>query len=185
MGVINISKPSHILLGGQRCRFRLEPHAGKWAGFTCAPAEGLDVDVFCGGKGWDVVTWCQILAGRFLRSRQGGAGRDCQVPKPELQRYFAMTLGCWFCRNELEKKTQDLQSICPKESGNINTTGTFTTIYTTGSFCWFVFPRPMHVQSLSLSLLRMHMSYVFSPKPLHNEPCGKQWLSIVSWLEHE
>ena len=36
----------------------------------------------------------------------GGAGRDCQVPKPELQRYFAMTLGCWFCRNELEQNAR-------------------------------------------------------------------------------
>ena len=159
-------------LGWQRCRFRLEPHAGKWAGFTCAPAEGLDVDVSVVERDG---MWCQILAGRAVTVRFRSPSCNATLP----WRWAAGSVGMSW------NKTQDLQSICPTESGNINTTGTFTTIYTTGSFCWFVFPRPMHVQSLSLSLLRMHMSYVFSPKPLHNEPCGKQWLSMVSWLEHE
>jgi hypothetical protein len=125
------------------------------------------------------------LGGAFFEipPRRGGpwlSGSEARVATLLCHDAGLLVLSEW-----VGKKTQDLQSICPKESGNINTTGTFTTIYTTGSFCWFVFPRPMHVQSLSLSLLRMHMSYVFSPKPLHNEPCGKQWLSIVSWLEHE
>ena len=129
-----------------------------------------------GAKSWRGVFWDPAKAGRAVTVRFRSPSCNATLP----WRWAAGSVGMSW-----KKKRKIYRVYVPKESGNINTTGTFTTIYTTGSFCWFVFPRPMHVQSLSLSLLRMHMSYVFSPKPLHNEPCGKQWLSIVSWLEHE
>ena len=158
MGVANISKAINksggitlfpfLGLCNADTRFRLEPHAGKWAGFTCALPKGR---IFLFGNGLLVfggddegcqISWLQFWdhtlckigeRGRdgeigLIHSQQGPGWRAAvwQVPKPELQRYFAMTLGQlqlvlseWVVGKKTRRLQWDYVSICPKESGNI------------------------------------------------------------------